>query len=680
MYNVYLSAFSPFAAVAACIDNVSADGVCAVCGSGSALVPCARCPLAFHPRCVETGRECREADGPWFCLACRAVKGPDRTVSWLPDAEPPLLPEASTGLKRLVADVRDGNPIDFVLNATLFNYYKGECGEDWLRCCKCDDIIIVDDGVLAEAVRVPFECRFAYWLQDKEERRCGMGERRSGYERVERVKRYIMARARRRNALFYHGFGEEDRAAYGFDPEGGNDDDVVIAELPRLTEQKEAPVDIDSVADKRPLVREEEVIVIDEDDADDVEVEQEPPSSGMAESSMSAGEKTSSPSVARGTEQRETTPATPEKGHDGDQEVAQGEQEQEQEEELNFSFDRPMPDVTEYRTIPEEPQPSREEILPTPSVPAGNAPEVVHDVDNDGSRSPEVKPTVCDQEAASTAVVPRSPVVQQQSASHPPSSSSAPVNNTSADPVVHIDRCSKDDDVGMRDVGSAEDVKVEHRGNVASSPSHQTDAAAPPRPAVVSEQRFPTVPVEVKQEDETMVEVKPDPTALREGLVTSELQEELLHAIVKNKFEPEIEDALTDMALGELQALFMLYRVYGHVGNKFRRHATRFVRTFNQKRRGVMGAEPQSGISANPESTGSQIPPEQSVASRVAMPQERQGATETVQLVQTASMGANPVPIRDGEWQQSANRGQGEGNVDPHGSSDGNQAVAKDLT
>lgn len=212
--QTYLSAFSPFAAVASHMDGVSSKSVCAVCGGSEALVECCRCPLAFHSRCIDPLRQ-RMASHPWFCDSCQAVKGSDHTQGWIPLIEPPPLPSPATSFGRLIADAKEGNPIDFVFNPTLHRFYKSECGEDWLRCSRCNQITIAEDGVLAESVYAPFECRYAFWGEQPGPCR-GPEEQRPKSDAVKRIEAYNKRRSRRRNALFYYGFGEEDRESLGY--------------------------------------------------------------------------------------------------------------------------------------------------------------------------------------------------------------------------------------------------------------------------------------------------------------------------------------------------------------------------------------------------------------------------------------------------------------------------------
>eukprot|EP00177_Eucheuma_denticulatum_P004515 GFKZ01008207.1.p1 GENE.GFKZ01008207.1~~GFKZ01008207.1.p1 ORF type:complete len:822 (+),score=122.02 GFKZ01008207.1:118-2583(+) len=228
--KTYLSTFSPFAAVASGMEGVTSKSVCAVCGSGGRLLSCSRCPLAFHQHCIDPlGQSISET---WFCRACKAVKGMDRSVRWDPEVPPPELPSPATGFARLIADASEGNPLDFVFNPTLFNYYRNECGGDWLRCCRCKRIRIADDGVLTESVHVPFECSYAFWLPD-ELRSCESPlDSDPSIGIVKRVEAYVKNRSRRRNALFFYGFGEDDRTDFGFPPlevpEASSDDVIII--------------------------------------------------------------------------------------------------------------------------------------------------------------------------------------------------------------------------------------------------------------------------------------------------------------------------------------------------------------------------------------------------------------------------------------------------------------------
>lgn len=216
--ETYLSTFSPFAAVASGMEGVTSASVCAVCGAGGSLTACRRCPLAFHRNCIDPRRNLPKMQRqPWFCNACKAVKRDDTSCSWEPTTPPPPLPSPETGFARLIADARDGNPIDLVFNPTLFNYYRSQCGADWLRCRKCGQIRIAGDGVLTESVRVPFECAYAFWVPE-ETRKCSPAPltQAEKSDAVKTVEEYVRNRSRRRNALFFYRFGEEDRTAYGF--------------------------------------------------------------------------------------------------------------------------------------------------------------------------------------------------------------------------------------------------------------------------------------------------------------------------------------------------------------------------------------------------------------------------------------------------------------------------------
>lgn len=217
--ETYLSTFSPFAAVASGMEGVTSVSVCAVCGTGGSLTACCRCPLAFHKNCIDpTRRDLQRVQRQrWFCNACKSVKRDDTSCVWEPATPPPPLPSPETGFARLIADARDGNPIDLVFNPTLFNYYWSQCGADWLRCRKCKQIRIAGEGVLTESVRVPFECAYAFWVPE-ETRKCYpaplMQAQKSNA--VKAVEKYVENRSRRRNALFFYRFGEDDRTAYGF--------------------------------------------------------------------------------------------------------------------------------------------------------------------------------------------------------------------------------------------------------------------------------------------------------------------------------------------------------------------------------------------------------------------------------------------------------------------------------
>lgn len=234
--EMYLSTFSPFAAVASGMEGVTSTSVCAVCGAGGNLTACSRCPLAFHMNCIDpTMRGVqRTATSPWFCNACKAVKRHDTSCLWRPALLPPPLPSPETGFARLIADAKDGNPIDMVFNPTLFNFYRSQCGTDWLRCRKCGQIRIAGEGVLTESVHIPFDCSYAFWAPEGA-RNCSPVPLTQAQksDAVKAVEQYRRNRSRRRNALFFYGFGEENRTDYGFPPLNVDNDppqEVIIIE------------------------------------------------------------------------------------------------------------------------------------------------------------------------------------------------------------------------------------------------------------------------------------------------------------------------------------------------------------------------------------------------------------------------------------------------------------------
>lgn len=215
--NVYLSQFSPFAAVKTNKKHSSPNIICATCGGiFGKYVVCIRCPLMFHVECIVPKRPNLNPQ-LFMCNACQAVKGYEMTVNWFPNRPPPPLPALSTGFPRLIADVNDGNALDHILHPTLFVAFKKNCGADWLRCHKCKQIRIVPNCVIGEAVRMPFDCSKAFWEKDVD-RRCKPPSALSSREKdkVKRVESYIKERSRQRNALFFFEFGEENRTDYGF--------------------------------------------------------------------------------------------------------------------------------------------------------------------------------------------------------------------------------------------------------------------------------------------------------------------------------------------------------------------------------------------------------------------------------------------------------------------------------
>ncbi|CDF35312.1 unnamed protein product [Chondrus crispus] len=228
--STYLSALSPFAAVASAMTGVSSKGVCAVCGGGGTLCECSRCPLAFHRTCIDPSR--MRFGSPWFCNSCRSVKGKDRTERWNPAVEPPALPAPASGFRRLIADASEGNPIDFVMHPTLHGFYRKERGGDWSQCHTCNEITIADPGVLTESVHEPFECRYAFWSGETPKLCRRSGDERRKSKAILHLESCNRKRSRRRNALFFYGFGEEDREDFGFPPlrEVAAEPDVIVIE------------------------------------------------------------------------------------------------------------------------------------------------------------------------------------------------------------------------------------------------------------------------------------------------------------------------------------------------------------------------------------------------------------------------------------------------------------------
>lgn len=227
--NIYLSAMSPFSAVTSGMEGVDVDKVCAVCGAGTCLRSCSRCPLAFHRTCVDPSDTSQQVKNGWMCLACRSATVSIHTRVGPVLTPAPSLPSPATGITRLIADAREGNPIDFVMNPSLFMFYKLDAGADWLRCCHCGTIRVVEPGVLSESVHTPFDCSLAFWMP-VEVQNCPESSDRMHVEGTEGalVRKYISMRSRNRSALFYHHMGEEDREDYGFDPVCDDEDTALI--------------------------------------------------------------------------------------------------------------------------------------------------------------------------------------------------------------------------------------------------------------------------------------------------------------------------------------------------------------------------------------------------------------------------------------------------------------------
>ena len=160
--DIYLSKLSPFASVAEEMETVDACGVCATCGSGNNLLPCSRCPLGFHKRCVDPHNKIPLLNGKWYCPACyHAIIHEQKN-----DPAPPEFVPGETGaqaLRRLAQYASEGNPVDNVLMPSLFHMYRQRAKADWIRCILCNKITFVSDGAIAEALPVPFRCEYAFW-------------------------------------------------------------------------------------------------------------------------------------------------------------------------------------------------------------------------------------------------------------------------------------------------------------------------------------------------------------------------------------------------------------------------------------------------------------------------------------------------------------------------------------
>ncbi len=214
--NSPMSKFSPFAATAEAMGNgISSKDVCAGCGSVGGLIACRRCPLAFHRHCHVPPIKADLSRG-FFCRACKTVKGNDTSSAYLPAVRPKPRPPPWQPLARLAADAADGNPMDLVLHPSLHKDFVRRCKADWLRCCRCRRVRIVGERSLSEYVRIPFECRDAFWASPKWS--CFKHVSDSEKAQLPQAIANIQERSKRRLRLFYHDFGEEDRTSYGFFP------------------------------------------------------------------------------------------------------------------------------------------------------------------------------------------------------------------------------------------------------------------------------------------------------------------------------------------------------------------------------------------------------------------------------------------------------------------------------
>lgn len=206
---ICLSTLSPFSAVTSGMNGLRPDSVCAVCGAGGSLCKCPRCTLGFHFVCM--GRSASYCSIP-FCAACGAANINERTTSWELKAAPPALPPPESGLPRLIVDAQQGNPIDYVLNPSLFNSYVKDVGADWLRCVDCKQVRTVCEGPLSEAVCIPFNCSQAFW-EPEHLRKCNVAISKYATKQQE-VQENLKKRSRLRTLLRYFMLGEEDRTDY----------------------------------------------------------------------------------------------------------------------------------------------------------------------------------------------------------------------------------------------------------------------------------------------------------------------------------------------------------------------------------------------------------------------------------------------------------------------------------
>lgn len=512
--KTYLSTFSPFAAVASGMEGVTSKSVCAVCGSGGRLLSCMRCPLAFHQQCIDPlGKTLSET---WFCRACMAVKGQDRSIRWDPDAPPPALPSPATGFARLIADAKEGNPLDFVFNPTLFNYYRNECGADWLRCRRCKRIRIADDGVLTESVHVPFECSYAFWLPD-ELRSCesplaidpNLGT-------VKKVEAYVANRSRRRNALFFHGFGEDDRTDFGFPPletpDASNDSVIIIDD----DESDAALADINNMDTRTRLMN---------TNGSGGKVEQL--TRKHTSSKETDGARVTSSQLPRGLTGSNTDP-------------------------LNNAT-MPVSDKVHDAVIAQDSQSGTNVVVPDSALQGAEHHAQRKAAKLGDARKEKLKKA---NKVPQLTAVTGQRVAQREDLNH-----KVPKPSISADLERRrqmSERASVATETELADyaIPAATPVAAIARDAVGSRPQSESEKGA--------------------DLDDKRDEWPVDKTA-RPADVDADLQEQILEYIATLDLDTELEDCLTDMALEGDKSLMRLYKVYRRNDNKFKRHATRLA-------------------------------------------------------------------------------------------------------
>lgn len=547
--STYLSAFSPFAAVASGMEGVSSTGVCAVCGAGQTLVRCSRCPLAFHSRCIDPLRV-KMARHPWFCDACKAVKGEDRTQEWNPLLDPSPLPSPATGFARLIADARDGNPIDFVFNPTLHHFYKAECGHDWLRCSKCNEVHIAEDGVLAESVHVPFECKFAFWSLPV--RPCSkFKQKRPKTEPVKKVEAYVRGRSRRRNALFYYGFGEDDREDFGYPSENrklpaedviviDEDEPETVAPAPRQNPQTATKADNSTVMQTVKPVK-----------ADESNVRK---TAQPVKADDNSVRQTAQP-VNRPPLNQDKKPSTRTNIVTTVQDVSDAE--------FDISFGKPQ--LVARNNTPRTPEQAKRRTgngtitnidalrrpLPVPYEHANGGPK--HAV---SSRIPEIKSSL-------KTTVPSVTLGRPTLLPTP----SGPVR-------IHPDHAALN---GVRENHTP--VSTSHASAVEGAAMSVDARIGVLSNPVIGAQQFSGINApsqqrpEVKREDES-----DDRSRVQQGDRTDDdVQQGVLACIASLDFDVETEDCLTDLALDNNRTLFNLYTGMRGSGEKFKRQATRLA-------------------------------------------------------------------------------------------------------
>lgn len=200
-----VSKYSPFASAADAMIGVNSNEVCAVCGSSMGLVNCRSCPLAFHAHCHNPPLQ--QIAGSFQCKACCNGKKGNAPVK---------KPTSITGaFDRITAEAGEGNPIDFVLHPSLHQSFIRRHKTDWLRCNRCRRMRAVFARSLSESVRIPFECSDAFWLPASQ-RSCNGEVSPEEALLLSVATEKVRNRSKARVRLFYHHFGEKNRADYGF--------------------------------------------------------------------------------------------------------------------------------------------------------------------------------------------------------------------------------------------------------------------------------------------------------------------------------------------------------------------------------------------------------------------------------------------------------------------------------